>query len=163
MVRGRLRTWALLGAAAALIASGGCTGDSSDDRKPPQSPTEEDIAAATNTYLRGDGAMLLRFHRDAAELPETLDGAALDDRCTQVRERLGERYPAEGLMNRLQRLPDPRAGRLWTVELDAMLSTVDSCADGDRDKARRAAGLTATVARDLESRLDKLRKVGEKR
>ncbi|WP_419999335.1 hypothetical protein [Streptomyces boninensis] len=172
MDRGQPRTWALLGAVAALLAVGGCDSSSPGDEggrskspspRDPGLPSEEKIAAATNKYLKGDGALLVRLHRDAAGLPGKVDGDALGEKCKGLRGTLGDRYPAKKLLGALQGVPDPVAGRLWTTELDAMLSAVESCAVGEEGKARRSAKLTATAAQRVEGRLDELRKVGDER
>ncbi|WP_181786152.1 hypothetical protein [Streptomyces phytophilus] len=166
MARGLLRTWALLGVTAALLAVAGCeSGPPDDDEQTPtpgvtESPSEDEIAAATIEYIEGEGAILVRLHREAAEMPDALDDAALADRCARFRGMFQDQYPVEEFLEKLQRLPDPQAGRLWTAEIEAMLSTIESCAVGDRREARRRAKLTATAANDLEQRLAELREVG---
>jgi hypothetical protein len=166
MVRGRSRSWVLLGVTAVLLTVGGCESSPPDEGeqtpRPPGLPPEDKVAAATNKYLRGPGAILVELHRDAAKIPGTLDDAALADRCKRLRGTLGDRYPTKKLLARLHGLPDPQAGRLWTSELDALLSTVESCALGERDKARRRADVTAAAAKDLGNRLAELREVEER-
>lgn len=166
MIRTPLRICTLLGVTAALVTVGGCVGGSPDEaeRTPTpevaEPPSEEEIAVATNAYLQDDGKVLVQLHQYAVELPRTLDDAALADQCAGFRATWQERYPAEELLARLQALPDPKAGRLWTGEIDALISTVGSCAAGDQDEARRTAKFTVTAANDVESRLAELRKWG---
>jgi hypothetical protein len=155
---------------AAAVCSWGVMG-CSDDAQPSESddgvPSVDEVASSwgeiaprderrSRAYLAGRGGSLLAYADFAAKLPERLDDAAYADTCVDLRADWDDSYPPRPMLDWLRALPDPILGRLWTSQIPAAETALQTCADGDEDRSAEAAEQVAVLQELVDRRLDEL-------
>lgn len=127
----------------------------------PDPPSEAEIARVTVRYLSGPGRRLRDLAVTAEGFPDSLDRAAIQDRCARLADSMSQRYPSERLLRTIGGLRDAETRRLVSNELAAMADALGRCRSGEATAARRSAEIAARTAADFDRRtreLDELAK-----
>lgn len=154
----------VLAAAAGLLAGkilfdddGGVVTEQ-DSPSPAPAVTLPDVSAetadATLSYLDSDGRVLVEITGTADRLRSTV-GSADPEGCRAMTGDLGDRFPVDTVLDRLQAMPDPFLGEWLSTYWGSAFGALDACAR--RESTVDFLGDAGTALEQVDKRIAQLK------
>jgi hypothetical protein len=113
-----------------------------------------ETAAATLSYLDDDGQVLVEITGTVDRLRSTVRGADPEG-CRAMTVDLGDRYPVDTVLDRLQAMPDPFLGEWLSTYWGSAFGALDACVQ--RESAADFLGDAGTALEQVDKRIAQLK------